>query len=324
MEKLRRRLPPLTGLIMFEAAARLLSFTAAAREMSVTQAAVSRQIRALEAAIGQPLFSREHRRVVLTAAGRRLHATVDGSLERIANTVHELRNDVSGVITVAATIGFCTFWLRRRLQAFQRLFPSIGVRLLSLDRDFDLMAEHIDIGFTCGSEQQGPGVKLDRLFDESIFPVCAPSYLQGRMLDGPAVLPHERLLHLDREHWRGLTWPVVDWPVWLEHFGVAAPSAGQGPPSLAFNNSALLIQATLEGEGIALGWGAMIDDLLTEGTLVKVLEQEYRTSRAYYMAVNPLSAGLEAAQVFREWLLTEHFGSNDLQPEAGAVWQAGR
>ena len=300
MEKLRRRLPPLTGLIMFEAAARLLSFTAAAREMSVTQAAVSRQIRSLEESIGQSLFDRAHRRVTLTAAGRRLHATVDGSLERIADTVHDLRNDVSGVITLAATIGFSTFWLRTRLQDFQRLHPSVGVRLLALDRDFDLIGENIDIGFTCGSEQQGPGVRLDRLFDETIMAVAAPAYVAGRNLASPADLPGERLLHLDREHWRWINWPVVDWPVWLAHWGV---DEAVNAPSLSFNNSALLTQAAVEGEGIALGWGAMVDDLLADGQLVKVLPQEYRSNRAYYMALNPNSVGLEAAQVFREWLL---------------------
>jgi DNA-binding transcriptional LysR family regulator len=302
MEKLRRRLPPLTGLVIFEAAARLLSFTSAAREMCVTQAAVSRQIRVLEESLGQPLFVRGHRNISLTSAGRRLYATVDQSLERIADTVHDLRNGVSGVITFAATIGFSTYWLRPRLQAFQRAHPDIGVRLLALDRDFDLVGENIDIGFTTGSEGQGPGVRLDRLFDETILAVCSPSYLGDRQLHEPQQLLEERLLHLDREHWRWIRWPVVDWPVWLQQMGVTyAPPT----PALSFNNSALLFQAALEGEGIALGWGAMIDDLLESGALVRVLPHEYRTSRGYYLALNPTSVGVSEAEVFREWLLAD-------------------
>lgn len=300
MEKLRRRLPPLTGLVIFEAAARLLSFTVAAREMNVTQAAVSRQIRVLEESLGQSLFVRGHRSVSLTSAGKRLYAAVDQSLERIADTVHDLRNGVSGVITLAATIGFSTFWLRQRLQAFQRAYPDIGVRLLALDRDFDLISENIDIGFTTGNEGQGPGVRLDRLFDENIVAVCAPSYLQGRQLTDPQQLLDERLLHLDREHWRWIHWPVVDWPVWLQQMGVMRPPPA---PVLSFNNSALLVQATLEGDGIALGWGAMIGDLLERGDLVRVMPNEYRTSRGYYLALNPASIGVSAAEVFREWLL---------------------
>lgn len=300
MEKLRRRLPPLTGLVIFEAAARLLSFTSAARELCVTQAAVSRQIRVLEESMGQPLFVRGHRSVSLTSAGKRLYAAVDQGLERIADTVHDLRNGVSGVITLAATIGFSTFWLRPRLQAFQREHPDIGVRLLALDRDFDLIGENIDIGFTTGNEGQGPGVRLDRLFDENIVAVCAPSCLQGRQLQSPEQLLDERLLHLDREHWRWIHWPVVDWPVWLQQMGVVRPPPA---PMLSFNNSALLVQATLEGEGIALGWGAMIGDLLARGDLVPVLPHEYRTSRGYYLALNPASVGVSAAEVFREWLL---------------------
>ena len=305
MEKLRRRLPPLTGLVIFEAAARLLSFTEAAREMCVTQAAVSRQIRGLEESIGQALFNRGHRSVSLTAAGKRLYAAVDQSLERIADTVHDLRNGVDGVVTVAATIGFSTFWLRTRLQAFQHEHPQIGIRLLALDREFDLVGENIDIGFTAGSEGQRPGVQVDRLFDECILAVCAPSYLQGHQLTCPEQLLEERLLHLDREHWRWLNWPVVDWPVWLQQMGVPQQPA---TPSLSFNNSALLVQATLDGEGIALGWGAMIEDLLDSGKLVAVMPHEYRTTRGYYLARNPSSIGTGAVELFREWLLSRMTG----------------
>ncbi|MFF7707771.1 LysR substrate-binding domain-containing protein [Pseudomonas sp. NPDC007930] len=299
MERLRRRLPPLTALVVFEAAARLQSFTLAAQEMCITQAAVSRQIRQLEEHLGNPLFIRNHRSVALTTAGQRLFGAVDESLERIAQASTEIRGDASDAVTIAATICMSTYWLMPRLDAFQQEHPNVALRLFALDREVDLRAENVDMAITCGSEGQRHGVRMAHLMDEELVPLCSPAYLAGRVLREPGELLGERLLNLDREHWRGFNWAVVDWAAWFDHMQVRGtlPAA-----RLAFNNHAQQIQATLDGRGIALGSPRMLADLLASGRLVEVLPQRLNTRRGYYLAINEHSTRPRAVAELQGWL----------------------
>ncbi|TBU90294.1 LysR family transcriptional regulator [Pseudomonas dryadis] len=297
MEKLRRRLPSLTGLVVFEAAARRLSFTSAAREMCITQAAVSRQVRQLEQHLGQALFLREHRSVSLTAAGQRLYEAVGQSLERVAQAVEDIGTGSYGSLTVSATIAFSTFWLMPRLEAFRSEYPQIGIRLMALDREVDLRGENIDVAFISGDEGQGPGVRMQRLFDEAMVPLCTPGFLRAP-LNGPADLLDAPLLHLDREHWRYFSWPIVDWADWLEQAGYEGPLPR---PRLSFNNYSQLIQAALDGKGIALGCAGMLQDYLADGRLIRPLTPEYRSARGYYLAFNERGANPAGVQLFADW-----------------------
>jgi len=299
MAQLRRRLPPMTGLVVFEAAARLRSFTVAAQEMCITQAAVSRQIRQLEGFLGSPLFTRNPRGVALTAAGEELFNVVNHGLERIAQTCTEIRSDVAGSVTIAATICMSTYWLMPRLDSFQRAHPNIAVRLFSFDREVDLRAENIDMAITCGNEGQRPGVRMSYLMEEVLVPLCSPRYLQGRTLKAPGELIAERLLNLDREHWRGFHWAVADWSAWFDEMRV---TGGHPSPRLAFNNHAQQIQATLDGCGIALGSPHMLADLLAAGRLVQVLPHAFATRRAYYLAVNEHTPRAAAVALLQAWL----------------------
>ncbi|MBD9466347.1 LysR substrate-binding domain-containing protein [Pseudomonas sp. Pdm06] len=298
MEKLRRRLPPLNGLVVFEAAARLLSFTAAAHEICITQAAVSRQIRLVEEFLGHELFVREHRRVSLTPSGRRLYAAVDQGMERIAQAAGDIRSGTQEALTITATIGLSTYWLMPHLEAFQAEHPEVAIRLLALDREVDLREEQIDVAFTCGDEGQSQHIRMTRLFDENMVPLCSPGYLAGRQIKNLQQLVGERLLHLDHEHWRGFNWPVVDWSTWLNQMGYEGPL----PPSrMAYNNYAQQIQATLDGRGIGLACIGMLKTYLDSGQLVQPLALEHRTARGYYMAVNQASTNEAALQVFLGW-----------------------
>ncbi|MBD1552296.1 LysR substrate-binding domain-containing protein [Pseudomonas typographi] len=302
MERLRRRLPPLTALVVFEAAARLQSFTLAAQEMCITQAAVSRQVRLLEGHLGNPLFIRNHRSVALTTAGQRLFEAVDESLERIAQASTEIRSDASGAVTIAATVCMATYWLMPRLDAFQQQHPQVALRLFALDREVDLRAENVDMAITCGNEGQRHGVRMSHLMDEVLVPLCSPGYLQGRTLSEPQQLLGERLLNLDREHWRGFNWAVADWGAWFDQMNVR----GVLPPArLAFNNHAQQIQATVDGRGIALGSPHMLADLLVDGRLVEALPQRYATRRGYYLAVNEHSSRPRAVAALHTWLQGE-------------------
>ena len=298
MTGLRNRLPPANGLVVFEAAARHLNFTRAAAELSVTQAAVSRQIQGLEAHLGVILFHRGHRSLKLTRDGARLHKAVTMGLEHIADTAAEIgrvRNPWE--VTVSSSVTFASYWLMSRVAKFRAAHPEVELRLVASAPVSDLVSAGIDLAVRYG-RGAWPGTEAIHLLDNEIFPVCAPSYLNGRPpLGAPAELLGETLLHLveyDR-NW-------VTWESWLRAFGVEQAPAGRG---LEFDNYLLLIQAALDGQGIALGGARLAEDFLARGALVRPVEATLGSERAFHLVI-PAQAPLSpAAALFRDWILAE-------------------
>lgn len=305
MTSLKRELPPLNALVTFEAAARLLSFTRAAEELNVSQAAVSRQIQRLERQLGTRLFHRGHRSLELTGAGRRLQESVTGGLEEIARGVRRVRT-ASGTttVTLSATIAFATFWLMPRLHAFRERHPDIDVRILAGDRDLDPAADDVDIAVCYGDSAQVPGQQRILLGAERVVPVCTPGYRDRHpeLRSGdPTMLAARDLLHLDPEHWNRIHGVVIDWPVWFEHYGV---KSAQGLHGMRLNNYPMLIDAALAGQGIALGWRPIIDDLLHDGRLVPAIDiDEMTTPRGYYAAVASEQTLSPPVGRVHEWLM---------------------
>lgn len=304
LPSLKRALPPLNALVTFEAAARLVSFTRAAEELHVTQAAVSRQIARLEQHLGTRLFHRGQRRLELTGAGRQLQESVTAGLGELTRGVRRVRMSTGEPpVTLAATIAFSTYWLMPRIHAFRERHPEVDVRVLAGDRELDPSADDVDISVCYGDDSVPPGQVRTMLGREAIVPVCAPGYrdahpeLAGA---GAEALREQALLHLDPEHWNRLHGVVIDWLVWLEHYGVALP---EGLHGIRLNNYPMLIDAVLAGRGIGLGWRPIIDDMLADGRLVPAVEEEMHTPRAYWAAVasdRPLPAG---ARLVHDWLV---------------------
>ncbi len=298
MEGLRFKLPPPNGLVVFEAAARHLNFTRAARELRVTQAAVSRQISGLEDHIGVPLFRRLPRALQLTPAGRRLQAAVTMGLEHIANTAADLRRARSdGDLTVATSVTFASYWLMSRVAQFRVAHPEIELRLVAAAPVSDLASAGIDLAVRYG-RGTWPNVEAIHLLDNEVFPICAPDYFDGRPAPaGPADLLDETLLHLV-QHDRN--W--VTWDKWLAAVGVDDMPTGR---SLEFDNYLLLIQAALDGQGIALGGGRLAGDFLARGALVRPLETTMKSEQGFYLLIpNDIPLGAPAT-LFRDWILAE-------------------
>ncbi|HEX9790803.1 MAG TPA: transcriptional regulator GcvA [Kiloniellales bacterium] len=298
MMSLRAKLPPANSLVVFEAAARHLNFTRAAEELNVTQAAVSRQIQVLENHMGVPLFRRLHRALQLTRQGQRLHQAVTMGLEHIANSAAEIRRARGeGELTVSSSVTFASYWLMSRVAKFRAAHPDIDLRLVASAPVRDLVVAGIDVAIRYGSGRW-PGVEAIRLMDNEVFPVCAPSYLKARPgLREPKDLLGETLLHLvefDR-NW-------VTWAAWLRAFDVEGPPTGRG---LEFDNYLILIQAVLDGQGIALGGGRLAEDFIERGSLVRPIEASLRSERAFYVLI-PRDVPLgEPARLFRDWILAE-------------------
>jgi LysR family glycine cleavage system transcriptional activator len=267
----------------------------------VTQAAVSRQIRLLEDHLGVALFHRLHRSLELTQEGQRLQKAVSMGLEHIANTASDIRRArKQGDVTVSTSVTFASYWLMSRIAKFRAAHPEVELRLVASGPVADLTVAGIDVAVRYG-RGRWPGVEVVHLLDNEIFPVCAPSYLNGRPAPrAPRDLLGETLLHLieyDR-NW-------VTWEAWLRAFGVEQDPAKRG---LQFDNYLVLIQAAMDGQGIALGGGRLADDFVARGLLQRPLEATLRSEQAFYLLRPADTEPSEAAALFWDWILAEAKG----------------
>ncbi len=298
MQSLRRSLPPQAALLAFEAAARRGSFTRAADELGITQAAVSLAVRQLEGLLGQPLFHRQHRAIVLTDGGRRLYTDVTIGLGHIARSVEELRRQrQDGPVALAASTAFATHWMLPRLRRFKQALPQVELNLRTVDRDVDLLQEGVPLGIRHG-DGRWPDCEAARFEDEVLVPVCAPSCLERI---GPVAaagdLARAPLIHLD-EPFR----PAATWADWFAAQGVAWRPRGEG---MRANDYAIVVLAALAGEGVALGWLHLVRHHLETGRLVIPVDRRVTTDLgAYVVWPKGRPLGANATQV-RDWFVAE-------------------
>ncbi|MGI9463136.1 MAG: LysR substrate-binding domain-containing protein [Aestuariivirgaceae bacterium] len=273
---LKSRLPPLDNLIAFEAAARLLSFTRAAGELNVTQAAVSQQIRNLEQVLGLKLFERAHRSVRLTTAGREYQHTVSSTLRDLANATGDIKlSETRPRLTVACDQSIAALSLMPRLLCFQQAHPAVTLRVIASDNTADCLADDVHVAVLHGAGSW-PRFDCERLFDEEIFPVCSPAFVdQSGPIGNLTQLAASRLLNLDDEQWN---W--MNWRVWFSRNGVDLPFEHR---SFEINSYPLLIEAAKNGHGVALGWRNLVDRELACGALVKPIDQSVVSDFAYYL-----------------------------------------
>jgi len=304
MRNFRKQLPPMTSLIAFEAAARYMSFTKAAEELNLTQAAISRQVRLLEENLGVALFVRSHRAVRLTTQGRNFQHTVSDALERLVYGAQELRTHHQGTtISVSADMAISTFWLMPRLSQFRSEYPDITIRLIASDDQMLTESDDIDVSIQLG---QG-GIDEQEsifLFQAEVFPVCSPAYIKRYPnLKSEADLLETTLLRLEDERWNWL-----DWPAWyaLNHIQLEG-----NRNDLYINNYPLLIQAAMMGQGVALGWQHLIDDMLHSGNLIKPIKSSIKTSRGFYLVFPNKNEISPAVKKFNAWMMLQCSLSND-------------
>lgn len=293
-----RPLPPLDLFRGFEAAARHLSFTRAATELFLTQSAVSRQVQALEEHLGVALFERRHREIRLTEAGQALYRTSAEAMRALTEAVARVRADAGRrALTVSCSIGFASLWLVPRLVDFRARHPEVDIRIDANNRLLDLERERVELAVRyCPVADAPPGA--DKLFGEEVFPVCSPALreLPGRPLVEPADLRQHTLLHYQAAE---RVWPTGAWRFWLEVTGLPGL---QGASSLEFNQYDQLIQAALEGQGVALGTSPLVRRHLAQGRLVAPFAQRYATPRAYFLIRSRFAAERADVQAFTAWM----------------------
>ena len=290
-----RRLPPLTALRAFEAAARHLSFTRAANELFVTQAAISHQIKALESFLGVKLFHRQSRTLRLTSQGQEYLPAVNKAFDAIADATRRLlAHEARGTLTVSVLPSFAARWLVTRLGRFHERHPDISLRVAPSAELVDFSRDEVDVGIRFGNGRY-PGLYACRLLTEDLFPVCSPALLRDAdpPLRKPRDLEHFTLLHDDS---------YGDWRTWLLAAGVNNVDPARGT---IFHDASMLLQAAVAGQGVAIARGVLAADYLKEGRLVRPFELSLPLDYAYYLVCPRASANDPKVEAFRDWLVAE-------------------
>jgi LysR family transcriptional regulator, glycine cleavage system transcriptional activator len=289
-----RRLPALNALKAFEAAARHESFTKAALELAVTQGAVSHQVKALEAELGIKLFNRERQRLVITEAGREYLAVVRDALDRIAlGTDRIMQRQRSGVLTVSTSPDFAAKWLVHRLGGFAEAYPDIDLRVSATLHHVDFAREDVDLAVRHG-DGSWAGLEVTQLCTEELFAVCSPKLASGRQrIREPADVLKFPLLHLDDRK---------DWSKWLEAGGVANRQMSHGP---VMNRASMVIDAAVDGQGVALARTTLAAWDLINRRLIRPLDVSLNLTKSYWIVCPPATTKLPKIILFRDWLLAE-------------------
>lgn len=293
------RLPPLQTLLVFEAAARNLGFTAAARELGTTQSAVSQQVRSLEEALGLQLFVRVYRGVVLTRSGEALYQSVQEGFQRIVSTLEELQQSRQHQsLNVATDFALAAYWLVPRLPRFRAIHPEVDVRIITAQNQRAFQSQDVDVIISF-APQPPRQRQTQRLFEERVFPVCSPAFLAEH---GPIetvqqlmALPLLRLADEGGAGWQ--TWdslaPALGW-----HDPVPEPV-------LTFDNYTLLVQAAIAGQGIGLGWGTLLDDVVEHRLLLPLTGFSLASAGGYYLSEARPQERSNAKTRFIDWVLSD-------------------
>ena len=304
-------LPPLHALRAFEAAARHMSFAAAAEELSLTPSAISHQIRHLEDRLGRRLFDRKPRGLALTPLGQLYFPLVRSAFEQLVQAtslVGGVGPDQQKVLTISCTPSFAMAWLIQRLPSFQAAHPEIEVRLDTSTRIVDFARDGVDVGIRFGLGQW-PGVIAERLFGETLFPVCSPTLLAEKGgVSGPADVARFTLIHV---------MPYIDdWRLWLTAAGVTGVDPERGP---RFDNSFVAYRGAEEGLGMAIGRGIVLESALRSGRLVAPFDMRLASRHAYYFACAEGAERMRKVALFRRWLMAEIAGPDEARAGAAAT-----
>lgn len=300
------KLPPLAAVRAFEAAARLQNFSRAADELGMTQAAISYQIRQLEARLGRSLFVREKGRVRLSETGQRLLPAISGAFAAMSDAFAALSNDDAEVLTISAAITFGGTWLSARIGRFQLRYPDLAVRLLMSNDLVDFDATSVDVAIRTGPGHW-PGLRNDFLFRSHATPICSPAFLEANGIEEPAdLLRVERLAPND-------PW----WANWFAAAGIGTPPARR--QGIELDSQLQEAIAAQGGFGIALMTPIYWRAELESGRLVRPFETLFEPGTANFLVHPETRVGVRKIERFREWLHEEMEMDRQLVPEP--LWE---
>lgn len=272
--------------------------THAAGDLNVSREALSGQIRTLEEHLEMRLFYRRHRGLAFTEAGQTLFNAVSNGLGIIRSTVKDLHDSKEqSQLSITTSSAFAGSWLSSRLPEFLRLNPMTDIRVVESDECLDLVNEDIALGIRYGLGNW-PKLTSTHLFNEVTFPICSPAFLAAH----PDIADVNNLANHPLLHLEGTAHEREDWPHFFENAGVHTPKPLVG---LRFSNFSNNVRSAINGGGIALAWGHVVEDLLERGDLVNPIGKSYKTGRGFYL-VQPKKTNLSlTATALKDWLIEQ-------------------
>lgn len=286
---MRRRLPPLNALRLFEAAARLHSFKNAAEELRLTPSAVSHGINVLEEWIGTPLFQRTARGLVITKTGSEYLPVVVRVLDNLsAASDHVSGRHPADLLTISAAPTIAKRWLLPRLPDFCLKHPSLRIKIDTQHHQVDLLSNEADVAIRLG-RGDWPGCASDFILREELVPVCAPS--KRVRFEGLANIEDAPLIHVVSAS--------SEWSTWARHALRDVPSKSKG---LCFDSIFMAFEAAVQGLGVALGRRPFVDDEFSDNRLVPIWGRSYVSDTSYWLVVPDVRADDWRVAAFRSWL----------------------
>jgi LysR family transcriptional regulator, glycine cleavage system transcriptional activator len=286
------RLPPMQALRAFEAAARTGSLTRAAEALHLTHGAISHQIKALEANLGVRLVERAGRGVRLTDEGERLAGRVRGALSELADALREVTDRANPrQLRVSVMPSFAARWLLPRMKNFLAAHPHIDLDVRASETLVDFRRDDVDVAVRYGSGNY-PGLGVEHLMDDIYFPVCSPRIAGGRVPARPADLAKHVLLRSENEFWQP----------WFVAAGLDWPEPTRGP---TFNDASHVMQAAIEGQGVALARTSLIGNDLTNRVLVRLFDVTVLSPHRYFLVYPLRRAASPKLDSLRTWLKRE-------------------
>jgi LysR family glycine cleavage system transcriptional activator len=287
-------LPSLNALAAFESAARHLSLTKAAHELNVTPGAISKQVRMLEDELGSPLFLRRHRALELTREGETIAAVLREGFERMSATFRQVR--MSGGqprVTIGSTLAIAELWLMPRLGAFWNSHQDIVVDHVISDHVYGLDRPDVDLRIRYG-DGDWPDETSAKLFDDRILAVASPSFAREHNVTSVDDLAGLQLLSVE-----GPDWIWTTWASFLRETG--APYRRLNVRR--FTSYVIALQAARSGQGVALGWAALVRPLIKSGDLEQLTDAEIPAPHAVFVTWSTHRPLSRQAEILKDWLL---------------------
>ena len=302
-----QKLPPLTAIRVFEAAARHQSFTRAAEELGMTQAAVSYQIKVLEDRLGSPLFVRMPRQVVLTAIGKRLAPAVTEAFEAMRAAFAGLASTVDNVLSLSVLPTIASQWLVQRLGRFQMAHPHLAVQLDASMGMVDLQRDGFDVAIRTGLGDW-PDLECHSLFAVRYTPFCSPDLMARAQIRTPADLLKLPLIS-PQDPW---------WMTWFEAAGLGRVDLSDRPDN-SLGTQQYEGMAAMAGQGLALLNPFLFPAEIAAGRLVQPIDLVVENERSYWLVYLKARRRSPKIQAFRDWVLSEAASSGSLEASSSVA-----
>ncbi|MDR5799734.1 LysR family transcriptional regulator [Caballeronia sp. LP006] len=297
MPNLRKKLPSANALFVFEAAARCGNFTRAAQELYVSQPAVSRMLARMEDHIGVRLFERVRGGIELTESGRILYRKISEGFNGIESAIREIEARATGVesVTLSVSTAFTTHWLMPRMSRLNQAFPSVDLRFQLISGRIGGPLVDVDLGMRfLHDEEIDENAVL--VMPEALLPVSNERYHETACTEAGRAHGDTVIVMDDGE--RG----------WHERFHAFADQERHVAGMLSFNDYAIVVQAALLGQGMALGWLNVASHWLAQGALVPAEQELIVTSRRCCLVTPPNRPLRPIVADVRDWLIAETLG----------------